>query len=110
MHTSIIVSPFCHRMSDIARIGPVRTTLLLFPGAEGEKISWACSAGWCRFPDTYGRDCRKLTLPRNIADTATIWELAGFRGVVAWNSRKRNSPLRLYRVQNCTHLNSMFHA
>jgi len=73
--------------------------IVTFPGGRGVKISWACSAGWCRFPDTYGRECRKLTLPRSIADTATIWELAGLSWVMPWESLKRYSLLKLSTVQ-----------
>lgn len=65
------------------RLGSLRLTLL-FLGDEGLKTSSALSAGCCRVPDTYGRECHKLILPRSIADTATIWELAGWGWAMPW--------------------------
>lgn len=66
---------------------------------EGLKTSSALSAGCCRFLDTYGRECCKLTLPRSIADKATIWELAGLSWVMPWESLKRYSLLKTSTVQ-----------
>src|SRR5882724_12843169 len=68
-------------------------------GPRSRKISWACSAGCCRFLDTYGRGCCKLTLPRSIADKATIWELAGLSWVMPWESLKGFSLLKISTVQ-----------
>jgi hypothetical protein len=89
----VIVCPISHGLDSADHT-------VTFPGGRGRlKISWVCSAGCCRFLDTYGRECCKLILPRSIADKATIWELAGLSWVMPWESLKRYSLLKLSTVQ-----------